>query len=383
MAQESCLLVTTVKDEGANILEWVAHHRLCGFDRIQIYQNNSTDTTVQTLRILDRLGIIEFHQNNQGGDAFQIRAYRRAARSEAFAAADWCMVLDGDELLNVKVGEHRVQDLIAACPDTAQTIIVNWRIFGSGGEGEIKHDLVSEQFTRAEAKTDILERLTAFKPLFRTDSFRKPGIHLPRDPVGGSADKVLCNASGLMDGEFRRKHWRSCDPGMRQFAQVNHYILRDLTSFLVKHARGSANAPHRDLGLNYWRTHNRNEAVVTSLADRAPAIRDEMRRLNELSDGRLMPLRARAVRQHRLRVEEMLKDDAVAALRDAILAEMEAAPVPPVEEAEVPASTSRAIGVTPFRLPDAVKRQAVFHSVRAPAPDTATPGSSRKKTVRA
>ena len=381
MANESCLLVTTVKDEGANILEWVAHHRLCGFDRIQVYQNDSTDTTVQTLRILDRLGIIEFHQNKQGGDAFQVRAYRRAARSEAYAAADWCMVLDGDELLNVKVGDNRVQDLIGACPEAAETIIVNWRIFGSGGDREARHDLVSEQFTRAEAKTDIVERLTAFKPLFRARSFRKPGIHLPRDPVGGSEGKVLCNASGLMEGEFRRKNWRSCDPGMRRFAQVNHYMLRDLASFLVKHAGGSANAPHRDVGLAYWRTYNRNDALVTSLADRAPAIRAEMQRLNELSDGRLTQLRARAVRQHRLKVEEMLKDAAIAALHDAILAEVDAIPAPPAEEAETGAPAPRAIGVTPFRLPDAVKRQPVFSSVRSAPPEAAPSAPRGRKTL--
>ena len=55
MTEPTSLLVATVKNEGPNILEWVAHHRLCGFDRIQIYQNDSTDTTVQTLRTLDRL----------------------------------------------------------------------------------------------------------------------------------------------------------------------------------------------------------------------------------------------------------------------------------------------------------------------------------------
>ena len=64
MTKDTTLLVATVRNEGPNILEWVAHHRLCGFDRIQIFQNDSTDNTVRTLRILDRLGVIEFFQNN-------------------------------------------------------------------------------------------------------------------------------------------------------------------------------------------------------------------------------------------------------------------------------------------------------------------------------
>ena len=49
MTQDTSLLVTAVTNEGHTILEWVAHHRLCGFDRIQIYHHESTDTTVRTL----------------------------------------------------------------------------------------------------------------------------------------------------------------------------------------------------------------------------------------------------------------------------------------------------------------------------------------------
>lgn len=38
-------LVATAKDEGPFVLEWVAYHRLAGFDPIIIYQNDSTDGT--------------------------------------------------------------------------------------------------------------------------------------------------------------------------------------------------------------------------------------------------------------------------------------------------------------------------------------------------
>ena len=61
--RERSLLVTTIKDEGPNILEWVAHHRLCGFDTIMVFQNNSSDFTVQTLKVLDRLGAIRYLPN--------------------------------------------------------------------------------------------------------------------------------------------------------------------------------------------------------------------------------------------------------------------------------------------------------------------------------
>lgn len=352
MAKDTTLLVATVKNEGPNILEWVAHHRLCGFDRIQIYQNDSDDTTVPILRQLDRIGAIEFHNNRHNKGAHQMRAYRRAARSETFRDSTWCMTLDGDEFLNISVGDKTVGALIDACPDTASTILVHWRIFGSNHQREFSGELVTERFTRAEPANAIRDTLTPFKSLFRTDAFHRPGIHLPRDPK--TEVQLICNASGLTEDEFTRKNWRAMDPGARRFAQVNHYMLRDLPSFLLKHARGSANAPHRDVGLNYWRKHDRNDEEDTSLAARAFEIWAEMKRLDKASDGKLLRLRQRGLRQWRIALDELLEDPEMNALNESILAE-----------------NVLAAKKEPFKLPTA-SGQPVFRSVRA-EPDREEP----------
>lgn len=315
MSRETTLLVTTVKDEGPNILEWVAHHRLCGFDHIQVYQNDSTDFTIRTLRVLDRLGIIEFHNNKNAKGAHQIQAYRRASWSEAYAKSDWCMVLDGDEFLNVKIGSHRVSDLTAAC-EGADAILVNWKLFGTSGQLEIGDDLITERFTMAEADERIEKNLTAFKPLFRTRAFKRAGIHLPKVPLIDAPQYV--NGSGLKDGVFERVNWRSKDPASRSLAQVNHYITRDLQSFLLKRARGSANAPNRDVGLKYWNAYNRNEAPDMGLANRAKALWEEMTRLDEMADGRLLHLRAKSLRVWRERYEEVRDHPDLLRLRQAI-----------------------------------------------------------------
>ena len=114
MAKETTLLVATIRNEGPNILEWVAHHRLCGFDRIQIHHGDSTDTTAETLQALDRIGAIELHDSRNGWGGHKVQAYKYAARTEAFAQSDWCIALDGDEFFNVTTGSGAVGDLIAA-----------------------------------------------------------------------------------------------------------------------------------------------------------------------------------------------------------------------------------------------------------------------------
>ena len=154
-----------------------------------------------------------------------------------------------------------------------------------------------------------------------------------------------------MDGAFTRKNWRSFDPKARAFAQVNHYAVRDLASFLLKHSRGSANAPHRNVGDAYWVQHDRNEEEDLILAERAPKLWDEMRALDEKSDGQLLRLRNRAFRQWRIALEGLLERPDLAALRNSILA----------SNKDVEDRTSM---VEPFRLPGP---QPVFTSVRGEA----------------
>lgn len=356
MTKPTSLLVATVKNEGPNILEWVAHHRLCGFDRIQIYQNDSTDTTVQSLRTLDRLGVIEYFDNRHNKGAHQMRAYRRAARTPAYAESDWCMVLDGDEFLAVKTDNGTVNDLIEASPEAVDAILVNWRVFGSNGHRDLGRELVVERFTMAEPAEDIVDtHLTPFKPLFRTDSFGRPGIHLPREPK--KAEYVFANGSGLTEDGFFRKNWRSFDPEIRKIAQVNHYAVRDLGSFLLKNDRGSANAPHRAVGDAYWAQHDRNDAEDLLLAERAPRLWDEMRALDEASGGQLLRLRNRAFRQWRIALDALLERPGMAALRHSILA----------ADQGIQGGDSM---IAPFRLPGP---QPVFSSIRSDGARDAAP----------
>ena len=319
MAKDTALLVASVRNEGPNILEWVAHHRLCGFDRIQIYQNDSTDTTIQTLRMLDRIGAIEYHDNRHSKGAHLVRAYRRAGRSAAFRDSTWCMALDTNEFLNITTGDRTVHALIDACSDEAASILVNRRVFGSNGAQDLSGKLVTERFTQAEPAAAIRDTvLSPFKTLFRTDTFGRPGIHMPRDPK--LTKHMICNASGLEEGAFSRKGGRSLDPGGRMYAQVNHYVLRDLSDFLLEHAQAGADAPDNDRKLSYWKAHDRNEEEDLSLATRAFDIRAEMARLDKASDGKLMRLRQRALRQWRFALDQSMTDETMSALRDGILA---------------------------------------------------------------
>ncbi|MEZ5798619.1 MAG: glycosyltransferase family 2 protein [Paracoccaceae bacterium] len=299
------MLVTTVKDEGPNILEWIAYHRMIGFTDIVVFQNNSFDTTEHSLQVLQDMGVIRYFNNEfRRADRadYQNRAYRRAARLDDYAQVPWCMALDGDEFLRVNAGRGRVQDLIAAAED-ADEIRLNWRIFGNSHLRRLDPRLVSERFTLASEIALPARFPMPVKTLFRTDSYALPGIHLPKRPRPGP--RIIRNGSGRRIEEVTVRGFQVSDPAPYALAQVNHYMVKDSDSFLMKSARGSSSHPDRAVALDYWRKRNVNREEDSTLAALADAIRDEIRALDAGSGGVLAGLRERALRQWRRRIGEI------------------------------------------------------------------------------
>lgn len=301
------LLVTTVKDEGPHILEWVAWHRLCGFDRIMIFQNGSTDLTQRSLRILAGHGLIDYVPNEHGRSSPQIRAYARASASEAFRQADWCLALDADEFFVSHVGGGSVAELTDRI-GAADSMLINWRIFGSSGYRDMSDELTTERFTHTVPASHVAHRLTGFKTLFRTAAYSRIGIHNARYPLKDRIRTV--NGSGLEDGLFERLNWRCKDPGAMALAQISHFPIRDASSFLLKTLRGRGHQDDFRSWEAYWRRFDHNLVQDRSLASRADDIRAKMERMDEVSNGRLMLIRRKSYSIWREKIEEALKEPA-------------------------------------------------------------------------
>ena len=330
MAPSRTLLVTTVKNEGPNILEWVAHHRLCGFDKIMVFQNGSSDLTVRSLRIMHELGLIEFVNNSGPYGSPQIRAYRKASQSAAFDEADYAMALDGDEFFRCDLPEGTVGALIDAT-DRAEIIRLNWQNFGSSGQVGLTAGLVTERYTHCRRISYVGTTLEGYKSLFRTDAFSRIGIHQPRFEKRGNWRAV--NGSGMENGTYPWKGWRMSDPKGMTLARVHHYPLRDAVSFTLKRARGSAHQGFRDVGLKYWTHFDNADDEDRTLADRAPVTWAEMQRIDRLSDGRLLFLRRKGFRIWRNMFRELMKDPE----KSAFFREIRAAQTPIREKEKSPA----------------------------------------------
>ena len=300
------MIVTTVRDEGPNILEWVAYHRLIGFDNIIVFQNGSFDTTEKTLKVLHRMGVVRYYENNYrrpGRTGYQNKAYRRAARLPEYQSSEWCIALDGDEFLRVNIGKGRVQDLVSAVEDASE-IRINWRIFGNSEQRHLNSRLVLDRFTMANEASLPSRRPVPVKTLFRTDQFRGPGIHTPRQFLG--ENRVVRVGSGARLEDVVSRGFQVTDPEPYKIAQINHYMVRDSDSFLMKSlVRGSSSHPERNIALSYWKKRNVNLQECLGLKDFSGQVRAEMKRLDLDSGGILLRLRTRSLRMWSKRIAEL------------------------------------------------------------------------------
>lgn len=276
------LLVSTVRNEGPYLLEWLAYHRAIGIDGFCLFSNDCTDGTNLLLNRLDAMGVVRHFDNPLGPRMDPQRAaYSRAGRMDWVRAADWVLILDADEFLNVHAGDRTVDALIDACPG-ADAISVNWRFMGSNGRAHFDADaLVTERFTRGssfEAPENGL--VWGFKTLFRPRRFDFFGVHRPKfekdkDPQPDWVNWV--NGDGRdVSAALVAKGWRSGrDTLGYSLAQVNHYAVKSREDFLLKRLRGTANSKNRDrIDTGYWDRFDINTVEDTSIP--TGAIRAQM-----------------------------------------------------------------------------------------------------------
>ncbi|MEM6478278.1 MAG: glycosyltransferase family 2 protein [Pseudomonadota bacterium] len=297
----SHFVACTMKNEGPYLLEWIAYHRSIGFDGFLICSNDCSDGTNLMLNRLDAMGIVIHMDNPQGPNMDPQRsAYSKIRHHEAYKSAEWVLVIDADEFLNVKTGDHSVQALIKACPD-AGAISPCWKMMGSAGEIEFAPErLVTERFTRGSTN-DTPENglIWGFKTLLRPDKFDYLGVHRPRfhksKPLPEEGHVRWYNGSGIDQGtRWYENGWR-CNAECYGYdlAQINHYAIKSREDFILKRLRGTANAGNNKGRINheYWEKYDINATEDATIW--TAGIRAELDKL--LSDPDLAALHRAAL----------------------------------------------------------------------------------------
>ncbi|MBO9395693.1 glycosyltransferase family 2 protein [Shimia sp. R9_2] len=261
-------VVTTMKDEGPYILDWVAHYKALGATDIVVFTNDCSDPTDQILRNLNRLGYVHHRFNRVMRRGPHKSALMWAEQEPVVRDADWLLVVDVDEYLDIKVGDGTFKALIDHHKG-ADAISLVWRIFGNAGIEHISDRPVPEEFVKCEgAEVNPQRRSRFFKTLFRNnEKFNRMGVHRPFLERRAS-DIVWVTADGTrIPDENMPGALHVSDGYGYEVAQLNHYALRSKDAFLNKQRRGRANHVGGNLKLAYWKKFDRNEVEDHSLAE--------------------------------------------------------------------------------------------------------------------
>lgn len=252
------LAVLTVRNEGAYLLEWLAHHMAAGVSDFLVFSNDCDDGTDAMLDRLAELGHLSHVRNDgpYGKGGIQFTAMKLADAAPEVAAADWIITLDADEFINIHVGDRSVPALLAALPE-ATAITLTWRLFGSMGLARYVDEPVLDTFIHAAPEIMFWPwRASMFKTLFRNDgTYAKLGVHRPRaaDPERVKAARWFDGQGRALEAKFARG--RIFSPyGQPNYglAQLNHYPLGSMENFVLKADRGRAVHSDHMLDVDYW-----------------------------------------------------------------------------------------------------------------------------------
>ncbi len=271
-------LAACMRNEGIFVLEWLAHHRALGFDRVIVVTNDITDGSDVLLDALSNKGLVtHIAQEVPKGVAPQDSGMDLVLAHARAEGITHILHIDSDEFLALPNGT--LADLMAHT-EQADVVAIPWRAFGdSGVTAWTPGDLVTERNTHAEPRP--VPRQTKTKCLFRVASFARATDHNPLDPLVD--DPVVMTPDGeLLDNRTLynaksarfRPHYIAARP---RTAQLFHYAIRAQDCFLMKNHRGDGqgqpDTSKYHLNSAWHRAANRNEVEERHLADRAPNLR--------------------------------------------------------------------------------------------------------------
>jgi hypothetical protein len=232
-ARGGIAIVAIVKDEERYIGEWLAFHMLVGAAAIFVYDNGSTDRTVDILRQsrwADRITVVPW-RNFDRTIRIQNAAYNHALANFG-RRFRWMAFIDVDEFIVPKRAGDLNAGLLAF--EDAPALSLPWHMFGPSGHQSRPNGLVIENYLqRAEfpPRPDVVSLLN-FKTIVDPTKVRVVKTHHVELIDGGD---VMWN-----DRKERFAYLQRFDPRhvTADAFQLNHYFTRSQEEMKERLAKG-------------------------------------------------------------------------------------------------------------------------------------------------
>lgn len=259
--KQTSAIALFVKDEAHDIISWLSWHIALGFNRIFVYDDQSSDGTyeiaqscaeiygVETLRASAVSGFYHDRKQNCYFDAI----------GKAKGRYDWIALLDSDEYVSLD-GSDDINAFLNTFSETDTGIALNWCIYGSS-EKILKDKVPTYQSFTYRSQPD-LEDNTFVKRFVRPEAV---------DLSENSSHKLRLSYGNYVDALGRPVHWTSEETKdvLWEKAKINHYICRSREHF-VDWVR-SRPEPEASHALDYWSHFDRNDNHAPQTPDRIHA----------------------------------------------------------------------------------------------------------------
>lgn len=327
-------VVTTARNEGIYILEWIAYHRCIGIQYFFFYSNDNDDGSDELLSALCDAGVLTWIDNQVSpGCSAQNKAYGHAfGLLPDLLDYRWALVIDLDEffVFNPAAFASAREFLQWQEKRAVDAIACNWLCLGSGAEGCWQDELLTRRNTRVLGPQHVGWGFRLIKTISRPAVMVHSGAHDPTTDERRGFVFRLANGDMHTYSDPPPEH-----PRMAKFADradveqacVYHYLYKSAEEFLWKFSRNrgdysfvaglSTAALHAHHVVNFMEQHDAADvAVEDRIGNCAPNLEREMQSL--LSLPGVAEANARVKRRYQERAREVKQAfRAAPALREA------------------------------------------------------------------
>ena len=282
------MALSTMKDEGPYVVEWVAHHLAVGFTDVMVYTNDCSDGTDTILKHLETLDIGVYHRENTIPEGMKPHPsmLKLAADEELVQGSTWLLVLDADEFMCINHPSHHLDGMVDDLEKIgAHAMVCTWRIFGSSGVRDWSRAPITDQFTRAAPvfwnKGWGTKTMLKFDQKYLRLGMHRPIIKSQWKDTDWPDTQLWVNGSGRpLEDWFKLRGWRSIRRTVGyDWAQINHYAIKSMDAYSLRKFRSNANLKKDKYNSDYWSLQDRNEVEDKNIfryAERREVIRQQL-----------------------------------------------------------------------------------------------------------